>query len=95
MNALSAIRALHKRSDDHVVADLDRMPGAATDQGVLHHDHVLRELDRAAVVTQHGAEQHAAPGSDPHVPAQHRRGRDPGGRVDGGAASEVLNQHGR
>ena len=81
------------RTDEHIVAEHGRMAVAAADQRVLHHDAALADLDAAVLRRQHGAEQHARPGADVHVAAQHGRRRDVRVRMDVGPPPAMFDLH--
>src|ERR1022692_4243188 len=80
-------------SDEYVVSDGRRMPGAAAYHGVLHHDTAGADLDLAIFGGEHGTEQDARVRPDPHRTAEDRRGRHVGAGMDVWGVAPMLNQH--
>jgi len=81
------------RADQRVVADAGFLARHAPDDRVLH-DHAVRpDLDRAALGSDHGAEQHPAVRANAHIAGQHRRRRDVGRLRYPRALQPVLHEH--
>ena len=81
------------RTDEHVVAELDRMRLAAAHERVLHDHAAGADLDVAVFAAHHGPEEDARVRPDSNVAAQHRGGRHVGAGVDGRPLPSMLDEH--